>query len=170
MDLATKIYFAKQFFPGVNVVQKATKGFIDILQQLQAQGYDNVVVIAGSDRADSFQKMIDTYNGKPDKKGVVPFTFKRAKVVSSGERDPDADDVSGMSASKMRQAASEGNFDLFKNGVPGDDKQAKFLYNKLRQAMGIQEAAGVGILTKQNTTKDVKKGTLKKMMKGYKLI
>lgn len=170
LDLATKIYFAKQFFPGVNVVQKATKGFIDILQQLQAQGYDNVVVIAGSDRADSFQKMIDTYNGKPDKKGIVPFTFKRAKVVSSGERDPDADDVSGMSASKMRQAASEGNFNLFKNGVPGDDKQAKFLYNKLRQAMGIQEAAGVGILTKQNTTKDVKKGTLKKMMKGYKLI
>ena len=72
LDLATKIYFAKQFFPGVNVVQKATKGFIDILQQLQAQGYDNVVVIAGSDRADSFQKMIDSYNGKPDKKGVVP--------------------------------------------------------------------------------------------------
>lgn len=170
LDLATKIYFANAFFPGVNVVKKQTKGFIDILQQLQAQGYENVVVIAGSDRAEGFQKMIDTYNGKPDKKGVVPFTFKRAKVVSSGERDPDADDVSGMSASKMRQAASEGNFELFKNGVPGDDKQAKFLYNKLRQAMGIQEAAGVGIITKQNTTKDVKKGTLKKMMKGFKLI
>ena len=36
--------------------KKQPKGFIDILQQLQAQGYDNVVVIAGSDRADSFQK------------------------------------------------------------------------------------------------------------------
>ena len=35
-------------------------------------------------------------------------------------------------------------------------------YNKLRQAMGIQEAPGVGILTKQNTTKDVKKGKSKK--------
>ena len=39
----------------------------------------------------------------------------------------DADDVSGMSASKMRPALSEGNFNLFKSGVPGDDKQAKFV-------------------------------------------
>jgi len=37
--------------------------------------------------------------------------------------------------------------------------------------MGItEEAAGVGIITKQNSTKDVKKGTMKKMMKGLKLI
>ena len=33
-----------------------------------------------------------------------------------------------------------------------------------------EEAAGVGIITKQNTTKDVNKGTLRKMMKGYKLV
>ena len=65
-----------------------------------------------------------------------------------------------MSASKMRLRPSEGNFNLFKSGVPGmTNKQSS--YNKLRQAMGIQEAPGVGILTKQNTTKDVKKGILK---------
>lgn len=33
-----------------------------------------------------------------------------------------------------------------------------------------EESAGVGIVTKQNTTKDVNKGTLRKMMKAYKLI
>jgi hypothetical protein len=33
-----------------------------------------------------------------------------------------------------------------------------------------EDAAGVGIITKQNTTKDVNKGTLRKMMKGFKLI
>lgn len=32
-----------------------------------------------------------------------------------------------------------------------------------------EDAAGVGIITKQNTTKDVNKGTLRKMMKGFKL-
>lgn len=33
-----------------------------------------------------------------------------------------------------------------------------------------EDAAGVGIITKQNTTKDVNTRTLRKMMKGYKLI
>ena len=45
----------------------------------------------------------------------------------------------------------------------GTDKA--FKHNSLKD-----EAAGVGIITKQNTTKDVNKGTLRKMLKGYKLI
>jgi len=77
-----------------------------------------------------------------------------------------------MSASKMRKLAAEGNFEGFKQGVPGSNNAlAQQMYQRVRQGMGItEEAAGVGILTKQNTTKDVKKGTLKKMMKGFKLI
>ena len=42
--------------------------------------------------------LLNKYNGKD-------FTFDPIDVVSAGERDPDADDVSGMLAIKMRQLA-----------------------------------------------------------------
>jgi hypothetical protein len=195
-----------------------------MFQNLQGQGYDNVILVAGSDRVQQYQDLIDKYNNKPDKSGEVPFKFANAKVVSSGERDPDDEGVAGMSASKLRSFAADGDFESFKQGISGNETLAKQMYNRVRQGMGLEvtevfgfatrnvprttikkkslpqelsvadkvkarraaaakgdkdaftnkfkkeEAAGVGIITKQNTTKDVNKGTLKKMMKGYKLI
>ena len=54
--------------------------------------------------------------------------------------------------------------------VQGPEQLVKDLYASVRLGMGMkEEAAGVGIVTKQNTTKDVNKGTLKKMMKKLRL-
>jgi len=179
LSFAEKLHFSQEMFNIKVDRNTSVKTIIQMFQNLQGQGYDNVLLVAGSDRVQQYQDLIDKYNGKPDQKGEVPFKFANIKVVSSGERDPDAEGVAGMSASKMRKLAAEGNFEGFKQGVPGsNDALAKQMYARVRQGMGIQdedqatkeEAAGVGILTKQNTTKDVKKGTLKKMMKGFKLI
>jgi hypothetical protein len=61
--------------------------------------------------------------------------------VSAGERDPDAEGVEGMSASKMRKAAAENDFASFRGGVPSalDDKATKQLFNTLRKQMGVRE-------------------------------
>lgn len=139
LDFATKMKFAKQFFPGVNVGHQSVRTPVQALEFLQSLGYTDVVFIAGSDRVDGFQKLFDTYNGQPDKTGKVPFKFNSIKVVSAGERDPDADDVSGMSASKMRALAAQGELESFAQGVP-DKKLAKTMYDAVRKGMGVKDA------------------------------
>lgn len=112
------------------------KTLIMLLQFLQQQGYTDIIHIAGSDRIPEYQKLIVMYNGKPDKKGVIPFNFNSYEFVSAGERDPDSeDDIEGMSASKLRLLAKEGNLELFKQGMSNkvsDDLKEK-TYNKIRE-------------------------------------
>jgi hypothetical protein len=143
LDFATKLKFAKQFFPGVNVGHQSVRTPVQALEMLQSLGYTDVVFIAGSDRVDGFQSMFDKYNGQPDKSGKVPFKFNTLKVVSAGERDPDADDVSGMSASKMRAAAAAGDLKTFAQGVP-DKKLAQTMYDAVRKGMGVAEPVEEG--------------------------
>lgn len=110
-----KLKHAKRFFPGTNI-QAATKEsptFIHHLKDLHKKGVTHMTMVAGSDRVEEYKKIIDKYNG-PGKE----FNFKSANVVSAGERDPDAEGVSGMSASKMRAHAATDNFRGFKGGIP----------------------------------------------------
>jgi hypothetical protein len=69
------------------------------------------------------------------------FNFKHIEVHSAGDRDPDAEGVEGMSASKMREHASKGNFKEFRKGVPSKmmRRTAKDMYNDVRKGMGINE-------------------------------
>ena len=139
LDFATKQKFAKQFFPNITIGDQRVKTPVQALELLQSLGYTDVIFVAGSDRVEGFQKLFDTYNGQPDKTGKIPFKFDSIRVVSAGERDPDADGAEGMSASKMRSAAAEGNLEAFAQGVP-DKKLAKTLYDAVRKGMGIKDA------------------------------
>ena len=162
LDFATKMKLAKQFFPGINIGHQAVRTPVQALEKLQSLGYTDVVFIAGSDRVDGFQKLFDTYNGQPDKSGNVPFKFNSIKVVSAGERDPDADGAEGMSASKMRAAAAAGDLDSFAQGAP-DKKLAKPMYDAVRKGMGVTEPA--------TTERELSKGEEKekeRIVKGMK--
>ena len=91
-------------------------------------------MIAGSDRINEFQKLADKYNGKD-------YNYKSIKVVSSGERDPDAEGVTGMSASKMREMAKNDDYRSFKKGVVGlNDSDTRKLFNAVRKGMDIRES------------------------------
>ena len=100
--------------------------FINALVGLQKMGYKKVIQIAGSDRQEEFEKLVSAYNNKPDRTGTIPFSFNEYKFLSSGERDPDSEGISGMSASKLRQLASSGQYKQFMQGmsanVPNDIK------------------------------------------------
>ena len=183
LDFETKLKFAKQFFPGVNIGHQAVRTPVAALEYLQTLGYTDILFVAGSDRVDGFQKLFDTYNGQPDKTGKVPFKFNSIRVVSAGERDPDADDVSGMSASKMRVAAAEGNLNAFAQGVP-DKKLAKTMYDAVRRGMGIKDveemdkergsrrdfdnARGLDKTGKPISAKQFAKGALKSLNRSMK--
>jgi nicotinic acid mononucleotide adenylyltransferase len=134
LDVNTKVKFMKKMFPDNNI--KAAGGtqrtFMEILKFFNKM-YGEVIMIAGSDRIREFQALADKYNGKE-------YEYKKITVVSSGERDPDADGVTGMSASKMREMAKNNDYRSFKTGVTGlSDSDTKALFNAVKKGMGIRE-------------------------------
>ena len=138
LDPDTKVSVMRQMFPKHSekiVNDAANRTIFDVLKKAHMDGYTNVRIIGGGDRVAEFEKLSNNYNGKL-------YAFDNVEVRSAGERDPDSeDDVSGMSASKQRKAAAEGDFKTFRKGVPAsmNDKQARELYNTIRSAMNIKE-------------------------------
>jgi nicotinic acid mononucleotide adenylyltransferase len=116
-----------------NIVKKSkNRTALEVAKDLQ-KSYDNLVFVVGSDRVEEFNRLLQKYNG-------IEYNFDSIEVVSAGERDPDADDVTGMSASKMRGFAAEGNFESFKSGLPTKlQRIAKSVYDDVRRGMGLTE-------------------------------
>ena len=140
LSFEDKLRYAKFFFPNVTVGHPEVKTIIQAMQKLQQLGYEDVVYVAGSDRVQSFEDLLNKYNGVADKSGNIPYSFKSIKIVSAGERDPDADGAEGMSASKMRQAAVDNDLESFKQGVP-QQELADEMFAAVRQGMGIKDEA-----------------------------
>ena len=137
LDADTKVSVMRQMFPQhseriVNDPQNRT--IFDVLKKAHMDGYAGVRIVGGGDRVAEFEKLSGNYNGKL-------YQFDNLEVLSAGDRDPDGDDVSGMSASKQRKAAAEGDFTTFRKGVPSslNNKQTRELYNNIRAAMNIKE-------------------------------
>jgi hypothetical protein len=133
LDYNTKYNFARKAF-GPVVTKSTSKTIIQVLQEVEKMGHNEVVIIVGSDRVSEFKTFTSKYNGKD-------YTFDKLEVVSAGERDPDAEGVSGMSASKMRAVAQAGDYDSFKTGTPSkmSEKDKKAMYDKIRSVMDISE-------------------------------
>ena len=94
---------------------KATeKDVMEIAAELNGK-HNKLIMIAGSDRVLEFKSLLNSYNGVDSKHGF--YKYEEIEVISAGERDPDADGASGMSASKMRKAATQGDFDAFQMGA-----------------------------------------------------
>jgi len=122
LDPETKLKFAKKMFPRVNL-ELATQQMPTMfgwLKKFYEEQYDKVIMIGGSDRVREYQELLNKYNGKADQ-----YTFKVLEVISAGERDPDADGASGMSASKMREYAKNDDFKNFKRGLPSTLREAE---------------------------------------------
>lgn len=137
-DLSTKHNVMSQMFPhhSQNIANDPSSGknIFDVLKDLHANGYDDVKVVVGDDRVKEFSNITSKYNGKT-------YNFGKLDVISAGARDDKSDDVEGMSASKMRQAASDNDYDAFKKGLPKDlkSKEAKSIYMQLRKSMNLEE-------------------------------
>lgn len=137
LDPDTKIAYMQKFYPNHagNIVNDAnTKTIFDVLKMAHNNGYAGVRIIGGADRVKEFEKLSNQYNGQL-------YNFDNIEVVSAGERDPDAKGVEGMSASRMRLAAAEGDFKTFRSGLPPEVKpsEAKELFNILRGSMNVKE-------------------------------
>jgi nicotinic acid mononucleotide adenylyltransferase len=126
-----KLSLAQKAF-GKPVKKSTAKTIIEVSKELSGK-YSDLVIVVGSDRVGEFETLLNRYNGKE-------FNFESISVISAGERDPDADDVTGMSASKMRSLAAQGNMEAFKNGLPSKLKSsAEKVYNLVRGGMNMSE-------------------------------
>ena len=132
---------------------------IDVMQFIEKAGHTNVIMVAGSDRVQSFDDLLQKDNGKE-------YNFKSIKVVSAGERDPDSDSVSGVSASKAREAAKLNDFDQFQTMFAGNEKVKRKIFDMVRQGMGLSETKEAPKGTYFTKTGNLVKGRLTKAAKA----
>lgn len=137
-----KVKMVRKFFPKHArqvMLDKKIKNVFDVATRLFNEGYKNLTMVVGSDRVTEFNTLLNKYNGVKGRHGL--YNFNRISTISAGDRDPDADDVTGMSASKMRKVAAEGNFSQFTQGLPRSvsNAEAKKVYNQVRKGMGLKE-------------------------------
>ena len=137
-----KVKFARKMFPKHArqiMLDNKIKNVFDVMVRLYNEGFNRAVMVVGSDRVREFEVLLNKYNGKKGRHGF--YNFEKVQVISAGERDPDADDVSGMSASKMRKAASDDDFTSFSQGMPKaiSNADTKSIYNAVRKGMGLKE-------------------------------
>lgn len=168
LDYEEKLHYVKTMFPehAKAVVDEHPNQLPHIAVMLYEAGYKSVTFVAGSDRIEFMGPMLQKYNGEENKHGF--YKFDSIDYRSSGDREDGAEGVEGISASNARAAAADGDFEKFKESV-GNFVQIDSMYEAVRAGMGITEEFGVGRITKQNTTKDVKPGEEKRQMRKFKL-
>ena len=137
LDADTKVSMMRNLFPQHSeriVNDGANRTIFDVLKKAHNDGFTNVRIVAGQDRVKEFDKLSQNYNGQL-------YQFDNIEVASSGDRDPDSDGVEGLSSSRMRLAAAEGDFKTFRSGLPEGTprKMAMTLFDTVRQTMNVQE-------------------------------
>ena len=142
LSFKDKIKFMRKMFPkhARSIMADAdVRTALDICVKLYKQGFTSVTMVAGSDRLQEFQVLLNKYNGVDSRHGFYNFE-NEIKVVSAGKRDPEAEGVKGMSASKLRALVAAGDLQGFADAsleIPGDGIQS--LYNAIRKGMGLKK-------------------------------
>ena len=142
LNYTDKVKHVRKMFPkhARNIIlNKKTRTAFDVVVSLYDQGFNKVTMVVGSDRVMEFEALLNKYNGVKGRHGF--YVFEKITVLSAGERDPDAEGVEGMSASKQRENAANNDFTAFSQGVPSNmsNKDAKRLFNDVRTGMGLKE-------------------------------
>lgn len=135
-----KVELIKHAYPEAHVASssKEMPSMLHIAKHLHDQGHKHLVMVAGSDRVEEYKQKLNQYNGTHE--GAL-YNFKSIKVVSAGQRDPDAEGAAGMSGTKLRSHAIAGNKEKFKSGLLSglSDKHKEDVYNAVRKALKVNE-------------------------------
>ena len=142
LNYKEKIKISRKMFPKHArsiIMAPKLRNAMEIASALYKEGFVKVVMVVGQDRLREFDVLLNKYNGKKARHGF--YNFQDIKVISAGQRDPDAEGVEGMSASKMRKAAADNEYANFALGLPKTygDKDSKKLFNTIRNSMGLKE-------------------------------
>jgi predicted nucleotidyltransferase len=136
-----KLRFMRDMFKFArpNLELNPTNMVLDLMTSIYKKGFTDVTMVVGSDRVREFENILTKYNQVKSRHGY--YDFDTIKVVSAGERDPDAEGAVGMSASKMRDAAAKGDKESFKKGLPAtyrNPADVDRLFSSVRVGMGLK--------------------------------
>ena len=142
LDYNAKVKHIRKMFPRHArrvMINKKVRTVFDAATFLYDKGYKSVTMVVGSDRVNEFKTLLEKYNGQKGQHGF--YNFQSIAIASAGARDPDSEGVEGMSASKMRQFASNNDFTSFSQGLGSkvSNKDAKKLFMDVRGGMGLKE-------------------------------
>jgi hypothetical protein len=137
-----KIKHARKMYPkhARNIMSdKGSRTVFDVAVKLYDEGYNKINMVVGADRLTEFKTLLNKYNNVKGRHGF--YNFEKINIISSGDRDPDAEGLEGMSASKQRQNAKQNDFGMFAQGIPTSmsNRDAKKLFNDVRIGMGLKE-------------------------------
>ena len=132
-----KIKYMRDMFPQHRTMFRipSSNMILDIATQIYKDGYTNINFVAGSDRVQEFKTILNKYNNVKSRHGF--YNFKNIRVISAGERDPDAEGATGMSASKMRKAVAQGDMKSFEKGLPRGFRGEKDLFRDVAKGMRV---------------------------------
>lgn len=137
LSVDRKIFWLKKMFGTKYNFIAANDSIRTFIEAVKAQNgkYDQIIVVAGSDRVGEYQKLLERYNGTKE------YSFEKIRVVSAGERDPDAEGTGGLSATKMRNAAIENDLTTISKGTGLKETDARLLAREVRVGLGINESS-----------------------------
>jgi len=163
LSFKNKVSVMKKMFPVHARRIRTNKAVtaIDVMVDLYKEKHTDVLMVVGSDRVSEFDKLLNKYNGKKATHGY--YKFNSIRVISAGERDPDAEGASGMSASKMRKAVQDNDYAAFSQGLPRKFKAGKSLFKMLQKEMDVKAftewTEGTEIVFHKDPKKKKDKGT-----------
>lgn len=133
-----KNYCSKMFSSKLKFVDDSMiRSPIDAFRWIATQGYTKVFMLAGGDRVEKYSDLVERNKTR----------FEVCEILSAGDRDPDADGVSGISASKMRGFVKVGDFASFRKGLPSgcSEKTALDLFHELENILNeeVDEFCGL---------------------------
>jgi hypothetical protein len=110
---------------------------LDAMRHLGNAGYHHLTFVGEKPREDITTQM-KKYIGHPDFPNV-----KSVEFVLSGERDPDAEGVEGISGTKVRAAAESGDHDAFHAMMPKNTHPdtSKNIMHTIRQSISRTKVA-----------------------------
>lgn len=109
----TKHTILKKLFPSHNfVAHPDIKTALHVLKHLSDDGVEHAIFVGDAEREELANQM-QKYAGHPDFPNI-----KKVSYVKSGDRDPDADGIEGISGTKARAAAMSGDHDAFHAMMP----------------------------------------------------
>jgi hypothetical protein len=137
LDPDSKIFFMRKLFPDhseriVNDPNQIT--IFDTLKKAHNDGYAGVRIVCGSTRVKEFENLSNNYNNQL-------YQFDIIEVFPVGEIDADSKEVDGVTSSRMRLAAAEGDFIAFRNLIPQSipRKEIIQIFDLVRQGMEIEQ-------------------------------
>jgi hypothetical protein len=123
LSFEEKLPLVKQAFPDVNVGSADVTTPLHMAAKLYKMGYTDLIIVAGSDRMSGYKALFPKYNGESGPHGEYKFDSIEYVELT---RDEEAEDVSGMSASKLRKAVRDDDFNSFKAGLLAGNAEELF--------------------------------------------